>query len=116
MRSQIGIADSIMDVLVKMAEGNPGAVTVMTQILKTRQEDGPAIISALNDMNIRGSQIWVGFKDHCNSNIDRFIKAINERDPTMVNTINEECYNLKMVEQGYKGYDELATTHGPSMY
>lgn len=107
-RKPIELDDSVMDVLVKMAEGNPGAVTVMTQILEHEKDKGPLRLLSLDDMNIRGSQIWVGFKDHCESKIEVFVKAIKDRDPAMVETINRECFHPHMTNQGHEGYDELA--------
>jgi hypothetical protein len=38
----------------------------------------------LDDMNMRGSQIWVGFKNHCEGEIDVFLDAVKNRDPELV--------------------------------
>jgi len=85
MREEIKLEDSVMDVVIKMSEGNPGAVTVLSQMLKG---DDLLLLLHLDDMNIRGSQIWVGYKDHCHQDIELFKACIKSRDVEMVNTIN----------------------------
>lgn len=86
-RQKIGLNSSIRDALVIMAEGNPGAINVLVKLM----EDPIGFIDVLHldDMNMRGSQIWVGYKDHCKQDIEAFRKCIRERDPAMVATVNE---------------------------
>jgi hypothetical protein len=55
-------------------------------------------------MNIRGSQIWVGYKDFAHEDINVFKEALLKRDEEMVNMINDECAS----------YGEIAVTHGGS--
>lgn len=50
--------------------------------------EGLGIILNLDDMNIRGSQIWLGYKDHCGQDLEVFKKAIDDRDPKMIELIN----------------------------
>lgn len=88
-REKIELTDNVMDVVVKMSEGNPGGLSVLTEILKKEPTDGFFTILTLDDMNIRGTQIWIGYKDHCNSDLDVFIKAVKDRDQAMVDKINE---------------------------
>ena len=42
--------------------------------------DGIFDILSLDDMNMRGSQIWVAYKDHCGQDIEKFIACIKERE------------------------------------
>lgn len=103
MRKNIELTDSVFDMLVKMAEGNPGAVSVLSQMLqKSGAIAGPMRILDLDDMNIRGPQIWIGYKDHCKEDITLFIRKVFERDSQLVAAINE-------ISQ-----DEIAVTHGGS--
>ena len=85
-RSRIDLTDNLVEVIVKMAEGNPGAVTVLAQLAK--DPIGLMDILHLDDMNMRGPQIWIGYKDHCKSDLEAFRKAIRDRDPAMVATVN----------------------------
>jgi len=102
MREKIVLSEDVLDIMIKMSEGNSGAATVLAYL------HGEPLVMLLNldDMNIRGSQIWVGFKDHCNSDIAWFKRAILARDPDMVDTINAVC--------GGQGH-EKAVVHGGSL-
>jgi len=104
-REKIGLMDTGMQLLLKMSEGNPGAATVLSDMMKGGTNGFFAILG-LDDMNIRGSQIWVGYKDHCGMDMDRFIQAIKNRDAAMVDKINEVC--------ALTAEDEKAVTSGAS--
>ena len=88
MRTPISLSDSTMDMIVAMSEGNPGALTVLMGMLESDDPAAPIMILSLDDMNIRGTQIWVGYKDHCGEDLAVFIQAIKDRELAMVQTIN----------------------------
>lgn len=102
-RRRISVHGGELSVLAEMADGNIGALSVLSQM---READKFAMIKWLDleDMNIRGSQIWVAYKDHCGENMEEFIKCINRRSPEMVATVNKEFYE----------HNEIAVTHGAS--
>jgi len=79
---------SSLDVFVQMAEGNPGAASVLGRLINMPM--GFDAIMALDDMNIRGTQIWVGFKDYCNQDIVAFIELVLRRNEGLVDRINME--------------------------
>ncbi len=110
-RKSLGM-NSTLDLLVEMGEGNPGGLTVLASMIK-ENEDNLMCIMHLDDMNIRGSQIWVGYKDHCGENMETFIKCIRARDPEMIKPINNECYRPEFAND-YEGYYEEAVTRGAS--
>lgn len=87
-REKIDANDTIIENYIKIAEGNPGAITAMVALTK---EDPMAfmLISGLDDMNIRGSQIWQVYKYYCNEDVDKFKEVIHNRDADMVQYINE---------------------------
>ena len=91
MRKTLNIMGSMQDALIQMGEGNPGGLIVLLQIAKHVQDGFTACILRLDDMNIRGSQIWVGYKDHCNEDLGLFIVSILRRDEEMITTINQVC-------------------------
>ena len=88
-REKINLFDNGMDVLIKMSEGNPGGLSILAELSK--KEMGTIYLLGLDDMNIRGWQIWYGYKDYCKSNLDTFIDAIKKRDSDMVDKINEQA-------------------------
>ena len=75
------------DIFVVMSEGNPGAIDVLFQIIK-KEPLGIMSVLNLDDMNIRGTQIWLGYKDYCDGNLDDFIELVSKRDETLVEAIN----------------------------
>lgn len=109
-RPKINISGSTMDLLTTMSEGNPGAITVLMKMIEAGEEN-LILILGLDDMNIRGSQIWVGYKDYCEENIETFLACVRDREQGMVDQINEECYRPDL---DYEGYDQKAVTSGAS--
>ena len=74
--SKITISDTIQDVFVKMSEGNPGALRVCMDIYNQDGDIDPqgampslSPLLRLDDMGIYGPEIWVLYKDVCNSDI-----------------------------------------------
>ena len=103
MREKINLRMNFQEIMRIMCEGNPGAIEVTCRILQEDHMKGMFVILGLDDMNIRGSKIWVGFKDFCNSDLKVFKENIHERSAEMVKCINE-----------YSGSKELAVTQGAS--
>ena len=89
-REELRLNEKLMAWMEKMAEGNLGALTVLLIAMKEKgaQKMGELILF-MDDMNIRGSQIWIGYKDYCGCDIDKFVGCIKEKDQGMVDKINE---------------------------
>lgn len=87
-RSEISLTDNTKDVLVTLAEGNPGALRVLMQLLAG--DGGLFDLLHLDDMNIRGTQVWVAFKDFAKEDLAAFRVAIRKRDPEMIRVVNAE--------------------------
>jgi hypothetical protein len=105
-RREINLATTLTDLMISMSEGNPGAITIMTSMMKEDPVHGILLILNLDDMNIRGTQIWIGYKDYCGEDIEKFMEAIKKRDPAMVDVINRV---------GLQGnHKEMAVTSGAS--
>jgi len=87
-----------------MAEGSIGALTTLMEMYKSDPATATMNILLLDDMNIRGTQIWVGYKDHCEQDMEKFVKAILDKDTNMIKCINEEGlkgnHSHKAVKQG----------------
>lgn len=104
MRERIQSSDTVMNAILKMSEGNPGAISVLTQLLQ-KSENGFMNILSLDDMNIRGSQIWVAYNDHCRGDLNKLVLCLDERDPALVDAVNA-CHDT--------GTNEKAVTSGGS--
>lgn len=105
-RVPLTLTDSYKDILLKMGEGNPGAITVLFKLMGP-DGSGALKILMLDDMNIRGTQIWIGYKDYCHQDLDAFDTAIKNCDEKMIARINEEGmrgnHNNKAVRSGASG-------------
>jgi hypothetical protein len=80
MGSRITLSDTGMDVLTKMAEGNPGALTAMMEILEKHDQIDPqammgglGAILILDTWDIYGSSIYVLFSDKCNRDVRKML-------------------------------------------
>lgn len=89
---KIGLNDTWEEILKKMSQGNPGALSVMMRFLK-EDPAGLMVILHLDDMGMRGPAIWVGYKDHCGEDLAKFKEAIFARSPEMVETVRRCGYD-----------------------
>ena len=79
--------DTIRDSLMKMVDGNPGAITVCVNLLKFGEQlapqGGPAggmfYILALDEFEIYGSRIWMLYKDVCGENLNMMVAVLIAR-------------------------------------
>ena len=76
MSSRINLMDSGKDVLIKMAGGNPGALTVLMGMLKDGGQIDPdgfmggmGAILSLDTHKIYEERIWMFYKDVCGGNL-----------------------------------------------
>tara|TARA_R110000796_G_scaffold229663_6_gene347095 strand:+ start:3447 stop:3773 length:327 start_codon:yes stop_codon:yes gene_type:complete len=97
---KISGSDSMMDVICKLSEGNPGATSVLAMIAKEGGDSAIIMMLTLDDMNMRGPQIWLAYKDHCGEDIGKLAKALFERDPEMVKTVNANFRQRTAVTSG----------------
>jgi hypothetical protein len=72
--------DTIQDIVVKMSEGNPGAISVMVQLIESSPIVDPQALMgglgsllSLDTLNIYGSRIWMLYKDVCGQDIAKTI-------------------------------------------
>lgn len=79
---------TLLDLLVKMAEGNPGAAVVLSKM--ANHKNGYTSILILQSLNILGWKIWFGYKDGCDMNIEKFIELIMNADEDLIDLIKEE--------------------------
>ena len=67
--TRIELEDSAQSALIKMADGNPGAITVMIGLLK-RADDGLLDLLHLDTVGLYGPDIWIAYKDICGEDLD----------------------------------------------
>jgi hypothetical protein len=107
MHEKLRISGDLSDLIMQMSQGNIGAVSVLVKLFEdvdpmTALPD----VLHLDDMNMRGPQIWVGYNDYCGQNIEEFRKCLRNRDASMVEKVNSMCC--------YRPGAQRAVTHGAS--
>ena len=115
-----GFAFLVSSVVGGSDTGADGDTTPMLMKMLRKLSYGAfSIILQMDDMNIRGAQIFVGYKFHCRSDLDLFIGCIENRDRKMLEAINNEGrkgrYPHKAVAGGaVEGRREILTndSHG----
>lgn len=81
--SRIQLSDSAMDVIVKMSEGNPGAMTALMEILNKGAEIDPddfmgglGAVLSLDSDGIYGTDIYVLWSDICDRNTAKMLSVL----------------------------------------
>lgn len=92
-RKKIELNDSVFDIIYKMSDGLPGAIVGLSELMKS-DEAGFMLLLGLDDMNIRGSQVWKAYKYLYNEDGKKFAEAVKKRDKKMVQFINEELASV----------------------
>lgn len=78
---KIQLTDDTMEILYKMSEGNPGAISILTKLLskETTQELVDSIINVilpLDTLGVYGSKLYMLWVDACDNNTDKVKKVI----------------------------------------
>lgn len=67
---------TMQDAVVRLSEGNPGALTVLLGLLEANRPDLVAylyILSEFGETELKGSGLWIAYKDHNGEDMDSFI-------------------------------------------
>ncbi len=80
---RIGLQDSMQDIVLKMAEGNPGAITALMGLITAKggidpdQLLGPiGTVLSLDTYGIYGSNIYILWNDQCDRNTHKLIMLL----------------------------------------
>lgn len=80
---RVKLEDTTMDVIMKMSDGNPGAINVMMCMLKDGGIIDPADVMGgfgsilfMDTLDIYGSKIWILFNDLCGRNLSKTIALL----------------------------------------
>ena len=94
--SRIKLTDTTMDMILKMSEGNPGAGCALMDIIKDHNSIDPqacmgsvGAILSLDTFEIYGTDIYVIYKDKCNSDVRKMLML------------------MRSVQLGFLGRDKL---------
>lgn len=82
---------TVLDSLVLLSEGNPGAATVLIKLGELLVDDQAAygrLLLRLDDLSIYGPAIWIGYRDICNQDLQAFITKAHH-EPSFADDIKE---------------------------
>jgi len=92
-RTRIEITDTLMGAVIKLSEGNPGAMTACVNLLKETPKHDPQNILGgigtllnLDSSNVYGSRIWCLYKDVCGESTEKTIKLLRAKQMGIVDT------------------------------
>ncbi len=81
--SRITLQDSTIDIMTKMSEDNPGALTALMECMKDGEKIDPdafmgglGVVLSLDTLGIYGTDIYVLWADICNRDTVKFIASI----------------------------------------
>lgn len=82
-QERIKLTDTLLDATVKLGEGNPGAISVIMQLIKNGSIIDPdaafgeiANLLSLDSLGIYGPRIWMLYKDVCDQNLVNTIAVL----------------------------------------
>lgn len=91
---KIQLTDSVQDVITKLSQGNPWAITVCRELVKADNIMGFFDLLNMDDMGMRGPAIWIAYKDFAKQDIPTLQTAIRNRDAGMLDAIRKEGYRV----------------------
>lgn len=79
--------------LVRLSEGNPGAISVLTQIVTTVADSQIApIFDEIEKQELTGPKLWIAYKDYGNEVVDQTVSAILANSPGLKNALFQAGY------------------------
>ncbi len=95
---KIRIFDDPTSIIIKLSEGNPGAINVCSLLIKEGgaiypYEDGFEYIKNLDNIGIYGTDIYVLWNDICQCDLAKMISLLRIaiRDPYKANLLKDAC-------------------------
>lgn len=83
MKEKIKLTDSMPEVMLKMSEGNPGALSVCMQVLTQGEKIDPdnmlkglGVILSMDTLGLYGTAIWMLYKDVCQQNLRHMLAVL----------------------------------------
>lgn len=115
-KERLDLNDSMFDICHKMSEGNPGALTVVMQLLGPQgaQIDpdawlgGLGAVLALDTLGLYGPKIWMLYKDVCKEDLVKMCAVLRARQLGYV-TAGQVTYAVDHYGEGIDP-DELLTS------
>lgn len=117
--SRIELTDNMMDVVVKMAEGNPGASIAIMDIIQKHSEIDPqaamgglGAVMILDTWEIYGSNIYILWSDTCGKDARKMLMLMRAcqlgflPQSTLVGLSKDGPLRTELTEKEVQQYDE----------
>jgi hypothetical protein len=75
--------DTINDVIFKLSEGHPAAASVLAELLQDRVS-GLFACMDIDDMDLRGEDIWFAYHEMCSGNLAEFRGRLAAHDESLL--------------------------------
>lgn len=114
--SKITLADNAMSAVVKMCEGNPGAMTALVEVIKYGEQVDPndfmgglGKILALDTLEIYGTDIYVLWNDICDRNTSKMIAVLRANQLGFISNqiLKEACHRQDRIGRDIIPVEEL---------
>ena len=106
--SKLNMHETFSDIILKLSEGNPGAMTTLFEIMKHFDNNEVEFLGTflvIDSMELYGSHLYMLWNDCCDRDISKVIKVIRKYCDGEIsdNDISERIKNV-----GYgKSFDDL---------
>lgn len=117
--SRIELTDTVTDMMVKMSDGNPGAITAMMMMLQEAEAIDPQAILGgvgavmqLDTYEIYGSDIYVLYNDKCGRDLRRMIMLMRATQlgkfphSRLKEMAADQMYKVNLSEEEWKELDD----------
>jgi len=83
--------DDMKEIVYQLSKGIPGAIAVLSDIyVEIGRESFLNLARRFKRVNLTGSAIWIGYKDHCGEDLTTFLLAFEATPTSLFGTINKE--------------------------
>ena len=114
--NRITLCDNAKSAVIKMCEGNPGAITALMEILKCAKQVDPddfmgglGKILALDTLEIYGTNIYVLWNDICDRNTSKMIAVLRANQLGFISDqiLKDACHRQDRSGRGIIPVEEL---------
>jgi hypothetical protein len=75
--------DTINDVIFELSEGHPAAASVLAELLRD-QVSGLFACMDIDDLNLRGADIWFAYHEMCSGSLAEFCGRLAAHDESLL--------------------------------
>ena len=120
---KIELNDTTMSIMMKMSEGNPGAVSALIEIMQKHDEIDPqalmgpiGAIMILDTWKIYGTDIYVLFSDKCNRDVRKMLMLMRATQlglfsqSKLQQMAKDQMHKINLTDEEFNELDEKVCT------